>query len=1182
MRRLISTLLLAMALAVAVVGAAAAQTDVRTRAWQHSDFGRIVFDWPRTVDYSVALDGETLVLSFAEPLASDLATAVSRLPAYVAAGAVAQDGRSVRFDLARPVRVDSFRNGPAVVVDLRPGDGASQVVEAAPDQAAAPPPAPSQQEEPAAAPQPTALVPVSVEPGPDGGHRVIFDWPVPATVETAMEGRRLRLSFDRPAAIDRLALARALPETIRDPEVRSQAGATSVFLTLADGAVFRTESEADGAVVLTVTPEGGAPEPAPAVAEPAPAAEPSPEAAPEPAQTAEAPQPEPEPEPEPEPAPEAAPEPALAQTAEAPTPEQPAPEQPPPEQPTNEETAVDPEQAAAEAPAPDDGLTDEERALRAAEDEAAAQAMAQGELTLRRNQDDRLSEDKGPALVSFAFQWPEPVGAAAFRRADDIWVFFDIRAPIDLAPMRQMGEPMVERIEQLPVTGATVIRMRVPDRSLNPTARREGFDWVIDLRKAPLSPRRQVEIRAEATADQGPVLLFPTEEPARIISVPDPDVGDDLQVATYKGSGHGMDGLRRYPEFDLLPTAQGVAVASRADYVRLDRHFDGYQLFSPDGLHISAVSPETPVSEGPALSANRLFNFELWKRGEPGDYIEARQALYRTVTEVPETKINDARLDVARFYLARDYGPEALGVLRVVGDAAPDRADGTEFRALRGAAAVLARNLEQAQSDWSDPRLDGFAESALWRGATLARLGRYKEAHERFRNGESLLRRYPYPIKGELGILRIEAALANRDLRTATSWINHLDEEAENLTRGQRGDLRYHQARVAAARTDFEQATDIWRELASGPDKKNAVRSEQALINLGLQQGDVSREQAIERLEDLRYQWRGDRFELMVLRRLGELYLEEDDYFNGLGAYRTAVSYFPDDPVSEEVAAQMEDIFRRLYLEGEADKLPPLRALALYDEFRELTPAGPDGDRMIENLADRLVAVDLLERAARVLEQQVEFRLQGDERARVGAKLALIRLLDGKPTQAIDALNRTAIIGLAEPLQADRRRIRAKANFELGDEAEAIKLLAGDTSREADLLRRDIFWKAEDWGEVAKVLQRLAGDPPDNPAEGVDLERARHVVNWAVALYFDDDRRGLQDIGQIWGDAMANSELAGVFDFITTEPETGGTQDLSATVARLASGDGFNAFLEEYRDKLLAPPPPDPAAQPQG
>ncbi|MEQ8604424.1 MAG: hypothetical protein RIB45_14000 [Marivibrio sp.] len=1173
-RRMISTLALALALMGAALGAASAQTEVRARAWQHSDFGRIVFDWPRTVEYGVALDGETLVLSFAEPLSSDVSAAVERLPAYLSAGRVAAGGREARFDLARTVRVESFRNGPAVVVDLRPTEGPSEVAQgASADPPSAPPPAPASQEEPASAPRPTALVPVSVEPGPDGGHRVIFDWPVPAAVETALDGRRLRLSFDRPAAIDRLALAGALPATLSDPEVRSEAGATSVFLTLAEGAVFRTASEADGAVVLTVTPEADAAAPEPVAQAP----QPEPEApTTDPERTAATPEPDPAPEqapareaepdaetvePEPEPSPSPSPSPSLESGAES-------------------GAEAEPTEAAEEA-APDDGLSDEERALRAAEDAAAAEAMAEGALTLRRNQDDRLSEDKGPALVSFSFQWPEPVGAAAFRRADDIWIFFDIRAPIDLAPMRQMGEPMVERIEQLPVTGATVVRMNVPDRSLNPTARREGFDWVIDLRKAPQSPRRQVEIRAEATADQGPVLLFPTEEPARIITVPDPDVGDMLKVATYKGSGHGMDGLRRYPEFDLLPTAQGVAVATRADYVRLDRHFDGYQLFSPDGLHISAVSPETPVSEGPALSANRLFNFERWKRGEPGEYVESRQALYRTVTEVPESKINDARLDIARFYLARDYGPEALGVLNVVADAAPERAEGAEFRALRAAAAVLARDLERAQSDWSDPRLDGFAESALWRGATLARLGRYKEAHDRFRNGESLLRRYPYPIKGELGILRVEAALANRDLRTATSWINHLDEESENLTRGQFGDLRYHQARVAAARTDFEQATDIWRDLAEGPDTKNAVRSEQALINLGLQQGEVSREEAIDRLEDLRFQWRGDRFELMVLRRLGELYLEENDYFNGLGAYRTAVSYFPEDPVSEEIAARMEDIFRRLYLDGEADELPPLRALALYDEFRELTPAGPDGDRMIENLADRLVAVDLLERAARVLEQQVEFRLQGDERARVGAKLALIRLLDDKPTQALDALNRTAIIGLPEALQADRRRIRAKANFELGDEAEAIKLLAGDTSREADLLRRDIFWDAEDWSEVAKVLQRLAGDPPDNPGEGVDLERARHVVNWAVALYFDDDRRGLQDIEEIWGDAMANSELAGVFDFITTEPETGGTQDLSATVARLASGDGFNAFLEEYRDKLLAPPP-DPADQPQG
>ncbi|MCR9220688.1 MAG: tetratricopeptide repeat protein [Alphaproteobacteria bacterium] len=1190
--RAAAILLLLTAAAAAFAVQAAAQETVRTRAWQHSDFGRMVFDWPERVEFTAEQSDGVLTVRFDRPITTDLETVAARLPAYLSGASIGADGQVLRFDLAQPVQLTTFRNGAAVVLDLRPADAAAVPAPTAPPPPAqeappAPPPAPVADAD-GGPPAPTALVPVALS---DTGEatRLVFEWSGPVGYRIERDGRRLALIFDRPAAIDGRALGRSLPAARAELEsVRAVGGETTVRLILAEGVTARdsvidgdvaldlapaeatADAAPDSAVPDSAIPDSAIPDSAtPDSATPDSAAEPAAAPAPEPTtETAEA-TPEPD-----APVDEAPPAADAASADEAtPTSEEPQDAQPAPDAADAADVAEsDGDDEAAEAEA--------ERARIAAEDAAAAEAVESGELVLRRNQADRQREERGPALVSYGFQWPEPVGAAVFRRADDVWIVFDLRVPVDLAPLRAQGEPLVDRIEQLPVTGATVLRLRVPDTSVNPTARREGFDWVVDLRKTPMGPRRQVEIRAEATADTGPVLVFPTDEPGRIVSFPDPDVGDTVRIATYHGSGHGMDGLRRYPEFELLPTAQGVAMTTRSERVLLDRHFDGYQIFAPDGLHISAVSPETPVSAGPALSANRLFNFEQWKRGEPGDFLEARQTLYRAVTEVPDANKTEARLDVARFYLARDYGPEALGVLNVVAADTPERAEAPDFRALRGAAALLARDAEAARSDWSDPRLDGFAESAIWRGATLARLGMYRQAHEQFRGGESLLRRYPQPLKGELALLRIEAALANRDLRTATSWLDALDEEADQLPRGLLGDLRFHQARVAAARTDFEEAEGLWRDLTQGPDLKNAVRSEQALINLGLQQGDVSREEALERLEDLRYQWRGDRFELMVLRRLGELYLEDRDYFRGLGAYRTAVSYFPEDPVSEELAQIMTDIFRRLYLDGEADKLPPLRALALYDEFRELTPSGPEGDRMIENLADRLVAVDLLERAARVLDQQVEFRLEGEERARVGAKLALIRLLDGRPTQAIDALNRTAIIGLSEALQADRRRIRAKANFELGDEAEAIKLLAGDVSRAADLLRRDIFWDAEDWAEVAKVLQRLAGDPPDNPGQGVPLDRARHVVNWAVALFFDGDRRGLEDIREIFGAAMANSELAGVFDFITSEPEVGSSADLSDTVARLASANGFNAFLEEYRGKLLAEPDADPDAAP--
>ena len=56
-----------------------------------------------------------------------------------------------------------------------------------------------------------------------------------------------------------------------------------------------------------------------------------------------------------------------------------------------------------------------------------------------------------------------------------------------------------------------------------------------------------------------------------------------------------------------------------------------------------------------------------------------------------------------------------------------------------------------------------------------------------------------------------------------------------------------------------------------------------------------------------------------------------------------------------------------LFVEDKADSMSPITAIALYDEFRELTPPGKKGAEMVRRLADRLVDVDLLDRAAELL-----------------------------------------------------------------------------------------------------------------------------------------------------------------------------------------------------------------------
>src|SRR3546814_12564248 len=92
---------------------------------------------------------------------------------------------------------------------------------------------------------------------------------------------------------------------------------------------------------------------------------------------------------------------------------------------------------------------------------------------------------------------------------------------------------------------------------------------------------------------------------------------------------------------------------------------------------------------------------------------------------------------------------------------------------------------------------------------------------------------------------------------------------------------------------------------------------------------------------------------------------------------------------------------------------------------------------MIQKLVDRLVNVDLLNRAADLLEHQVRFRLKGKEKARAGIKLAVIRLLDQNADGAVAALYGSRTTDLPPELEDDRRRVEAKEMFELGRKEDA-------------------------------------------------------------------------------------------------------------------------------------------------
>ena len=62
--------------------------------------------------------------------------------------------------------------------------------------------------------------------------------------------------------------------------------------------------------------------------------------------------------------------------------------------------------------------------------------------------------------------------------------------------------------------------------------------------------------------------------------------------------------------------------------------------------------------------------------------------------------------------------------------------------------------------------------------------------------------------------------------------------------------------------------------------------------------------------------------------------------------------------------------FKHLFLEGGADGMDSLQALALFVDFQDLVPMGPEGDQMVRGLADKLVKLDLLTQAEELLQHQ--------------------------------------------------------------------------------------------------------------------------------------------------------------------------------------------------------------------
>ncbi len=1117
-------------------------------------YARLLLQFTEEVPTEVTVAGTILVVRFAKPVDMPVDKLSDAVPAYVGSVRRDPDGTAIRLALAQKVRVNTMTAGERVFIDLLPEKWtglppplpAEVVRELAERAMAAERALRLQKMAEEVRKKPPVRVRTSVQPT---FVRFVFELPNGVGVSSSLSADKFMLSFTSALTFDLADAKVSAPANVKSITQKITDDTSSVDIALigeVDVHAFREDRnyivdigfEDKKATSLPEMLKPAAPKDQPAKAEATdkPATKSAEAAAPvaaPPATTAakvEAPRPavetapvvaEDKAAPASQPKIEAKPAPPHAEVAPTPTIAPSAPVV---------SAAHDPPPAASPPPPAPPGAV---------------------VATARRTTDD--------FKITFPFGAPTP--AALFRRSDAIWLVIAGDKAIDVSAIEREGGPLIAnaRVVDLPQGRAIRIKLNRPQ-----LASLGGSDEALVLSLAnkeefpprPLSVARNIADPAQANVS---VTL---EQPGPMLRLADPDAGDTLTIVTAKLPAQGFIRRQSFVEFALLESIHGVVIQPNADDLSIQVSPDKIVLVRPGGLTLSAIngSPERVVAmTGP------VFGIKEWKKNQDANFNQRLDELMRAASLATGDAVLPAHMAVARFYVARGFYPEASGILQLgMKDQKAEDLAGPAL-ILRAVVNTLAGSPERAMKDLENPAVGNNFDSQLWKAFVNARLGKWVEAREKFKNAEFAIMALPLDLQRLLLIDAMRAALEVKDYSTATARANDL--ATIGIPPELEAKITLLNGRLAEALGRDKDALANYHAAASSADRPIAAEATLAEIALRQKHNEIGEDEALNDLEILSVTWRGDSVEARTLQMLSRIYAEKGRYNEAFAAAMKATKLQPGTLSTRAIIEEASALFSQLYLTSRGDDLPPVEALAMFYEYRDLTPIGRRGDEMIRRLADRLVAVDLLDQASELLQYQVDHRLEGAARAQVAARLATIYLMNRKPERAIAALRSTRIADLAGEVRQQRLLLEARAQSDIGRHDLALDIISNISGREAARLRSDIYWASRRWRESSEQIEILYGERWKNFQPLTELEKS-DVIRATIGYALAEDAIGLARFREKYGPKMNDTEGDRAAFAIASKPATAGNADFARIAKMAATIDTLDGFLREMRARF--------------
>jgi hypothetical protein len=749
---------------------------------------------------------------------------------------------------------------------------------------------------------------------------------------------------------------------------------------------------------------------------------------------------------------------------------------------------------------------------------------------------------------------------AAFFRGKYLWVVFDKQKKFIFA-----NNKILHDFSALESGDATILRFKVDGYKHAKTTKKDT-KWTITLLKTP----NKDEKNALEVVNNNPEILEIKGNFAdnKVVEFHDPDIGDLLKVVLLESPSVRVDNLKESIDYNLLPSVQGIAVAMSSDEVSLDKLQEGIKIISKHKLPSSedkGIIPHVNID----LNAIGSFLPLLDKKLDILNYNETKARLFQEASMAEGGKeIFAKNYELFRFYFVNKMYTEALAALMVAKKLAPNEYE-NDFKAkfLTAVTMTITGRYSEAKNLYVELQkgLDASPnEVNLWANYNEFLLGNNPVYDiNLLANLNKSVNLYSENLYWPIVLTELELSLANGDMKQVEAIFKEI-RKPEDPKGVFANSLKLYKANYYKRKNQANLAMQFFKDLAAQDDDVfNKVRAEIDLVKLQLSQKEITESDAAKKLESVRYAWRGDALEYSLLIQLASFYRDSKDNMNALRTYRYIKETFSNKINDFYITSEMVKIFNAVFLKGgAAEEMDDFRAVALFYEFRELNPIGEQGDDVILSIARRLTKLDLLTNAADLLRHQVRYRLTGEKRVLNADHLAIILLMDKKPAEAIRVLDETDKDNVKYKEHEYRIRLKVQALVDLGKYAEALDNLKDDMTVDAATLRREIYFRSENWNDYIAAVEPEVGRILSGH---MNSEQMQDIVRLSTAYYMTGNHQAIENLSAMIGDDADRQALKNTVDLLKVSGAPVDYKNLDQSL----NVDQMRILLDKYKNQLF-------------